>query len=87
MVMDLKEQFETAVADSKLLPARPDTDTLLTLYSFFKQATEGNAPPDAPSNPFDIVARAKYLGWEWLFGLDADPARRIYIELVNKLTG
>ncbi len=87
MVMDLKEQFEAAVADSKLLPARPDNDTLLKLYSFFKQATEGNAPPDAPSNPFDIVARAKYQAWEMLYGMDADTAMRNYIELVNKLKG
>ena len=85
--MSVKEQFESAVAASKLLPARPDNETLLQLYSYYKQATEGNAPTDAPSNPFDIVARAKYQAWEALYGMDAETAMRNYMELVNKLKG
>lgn len=85
--MSMKEAFEKAVADSKLLTARPDNDTLLKLYSYFKQATEGNAPDSAPSNPFDIVARAKYQSWEALYGMDTETAMKEYTELVNKLKG
>ncbi|MBX2907721.1 MAG: acyl-CoA-binding protein [Taibaiella sp.] len=85
--MSMKEAFEKAVAESKLLPARPDNDTLLRLYSYFKQATEGNAPDNAPSNPFDIVARAKYQAWEALYGMDTETAMKEYTELVNKLKG
>jgi len=83
--MTTKELFEAAVADSKLLSARPDNETLLQLYSYFKQATEGNAPADGPSNPFDIVGRAKYQAWEALYGIDAETAMQHYTDLVNKL--
>lgn len=85
--MTTKERFEAAVADSKLLASRPDNDTLLQLYSYFKQATEGNAPTDGPSNPFDIVGRAKYQAWEALYGIDTETAMQHYIDLVTKLKG
>lgn len=85
--MELKELFEQAVANSKLITTRPDNDTLLKLYSLFKQATEGNAPADGPSNPFDFVAKAKHNAWSELDGLSADGAMQQYVELVNKLRG
>ena len=50
--MDLKEQFEQAVAESKSLPERSGNDTLLQLYSLYKQASEGDINADPPSNPF-----------------------------------
>lgn len=83
--MTTKELFDVAVADSKLLASRPDNETLLKLYSYFKQATVGNAPADGPSNPFDIVGRAKYQAWEALYGIDAEAAMQQYIDLVSKL--
>lgn len=85
--MDIQALFEQAVADSKLLSSRPDNDTLLQLYSLYKQATEGNAPADAPANPFDIVGRAKYQAWEGLFGMSAEAAMQQYVELVARLKG
>jgi len=39
---DLKDAFEKAVAESKQLPSKPDNETLLSLYSLYKQATEGD---------------------------------------------
>jgi len=85
--MTLKEQFEAAVAGSKLLTARPDNDTLLKIYSLYKQATEGDAPDDGPSNPFDFIAKAKYNAWSDLGGLTTDAAMQQYIDLINKLKG
>lgn len=85
--MELKELFEQAVANSKLLTARPDNDILLQLYSLYKQATEGDAPAEGPSNPFDFVAKAKHTAWAQLDGLSADNAMQQYIDLVNKLRG
>lgn len=85
--MTLKEQFEQAVTNSKLITTRPDNDTLLQLYSLFKQATEGDAPTEGPSNPFDFVAKAKHNAWAQLDGLNADSAMQQYIELVNRLRG
>lgn len=85
--MTLKETFEASVAMSKQLPSRPDNETLLKLYSLYKQATEGNAPDDGPSNPFDIVGRAKHVAWKKLQGLSADDAMQQYVDLYNKLKG
>ncbi len=85
--MTLKEQFEAAVAGSKLLTARPDNDTLLKIYSLYKQATEGDAPDDGPTNPFDFIAKAKYNAWSDLGGLATDAAMQQYIDLINKLKG
>lgn len=85
--MELKEQFEQAVAGSKTLSQKPDNNTLLSLYSLYKQATEGDVSGDAPSNPFDFVARAKYTAWEGQKGKSADAAMQEYIDLVAKLKG
>ena len=53
--MSIQETFEAAVAASKTLTTRPDNNTLLKLYSLYKQATEGDAPDAGPSNPFDFM--------------------------------
>jgi diazepam-binding inhibitor (GABA receptor modulator, acyl-CoA-binding protein) len=85
--MELKSQFELAVAESKALPAKPSNETLLMLYSLYKQATEGDAPGEGPSNPFDFVAKAKHNAWSELKGKTADDAMNEYISLVGKLKG
>lgn len=83
--MDLKQQFEKAAADSKDLSDRPSNDTLLLLYSLYKQSTEGDVNVDPPSNPFDFVSKAKYEAWAGLKGKTKDAAMQEYIDLVNKL--
>jgi acyl-CoA-binding protein len=85
--MELKEQFEKAVADSKNLPAKPDNMTLLQLYSLYKQSSEGDVNAEAPSNPFDFVAKAKYEAWSSLKGKTKEVAMNEYVELVEKLKG
>ena len=84
--MDIKELFQAAVANSKTLSAKPDNETLLKLYSLYKQETEGDAGEDS-SNPFDFVAKAKYNAWAALKGQTQDTAMQAYIDLVNKLKG
>ena len=86
MVNTLKEQFEEAVANSKSLSVKPSNDTLLQLYSLYKQATEGDVQADAaPANPFDFVAKAKYEAWSSLKGTSNEKAMGDYIDLVEKL--
>lgn len=85
--MDLKALFEEAVANSKTLSEKPSNDTLLQLYSLFKQGSEGDVNIDAPSNPFDFVAKAKYEAWAALKGKTSEAAMQEYIDLVNKLKG
>ncbi len=85
--MELKELFEQAAADSKTLPDRPSNDTLLQLYSLYKQATEGDVTNDPPSNPFDFVNKAKYEAWVGQKGKSRETAMKEYTDLVNKLKG
>ena len=85
--MTLKETFDKAVTDSKQLTSRPDNDTLLNIYSLYKQATEGDAPDEGPSNPFDFVGIAKHNAWLKLKGTSADDAMTRYVAVVNSLKG
>ena len=85
--MELQELFQQAAANSKTLSAKPDNETLLQLYSLYKQGTEGDNAGDAPSNPFDFVAKAKHMAWEELKGTSKEAAMQQYIDLVNKLKG
>jgi acyl-CoA-binding protein len=83
--MSIQEQFEQAQAESKTLSEKPSNEVLLQLYSLYKQATQGNADGNAPSNPFDFVAKAKYQAWENQQGKSKEAAMQEYIDLVEKL--
>lgn len=83
---DLKEAFEKAVDDSKLLSSKPDNEILLRLYSLYKQGTEGDINTDNPPGMFDFVAKAKYDAWLKLKGTTADDAMQQYIDLVRQLS-
>ncbi len=81
---DLNARFEQAVAESKLLPAKPDNNTLLKIYSLFKQATTGDVQGDRPGFT-DFVGRAKYDAWADLKGQTLDQAKNTYISLIESL--
>lgn len=85
--MDIKAQFEKAIAESKSLSEKPSNETLLQLYSLYKQSTEGDVSGEAPSNPFDFVNKAKYEAWFALKGKTNEESMQQYIELVHKLNG
>ena len=85
--MELIQQFEEAVANSKTLSEKPDNETLLKLYSLFKQATEGDNTGDAPSNTFDFVAKFKHEAWAKLTGTSKESAMQEYVDLVKRLKG
>jgi diazepam-binding inhibitor (GABA receptor modulator, acyl-CoA-binding protein) len=84
MTMDIDQGFLQAVADSKTLSSKPSTETLLKLYSFYKQATEGDINAPEPG-AFDFVAKAKYEAWASLKGKSKDEAKKEYIDLIHKL--
>lgn len=81
---DLEKLFSAAQAAVKQLSTRPDDDSLLELYSWFKQATEGDATGSRPG-AFDFVARAKFDAWQARKGARKDVAMRAYIKLVEHL--
>ena len=82
---DLTANFEAAVANSTQLNEKPDNQTLLKIYSLYKQATEGDNSAAKPGFA-DIVARAKWDAWNALKGTSADDAKQQYIDLINSLS-
>lgn len=83
--MEIKERFENAVRDSKELASKPDNETLLKLYSLYKQSTDGDINTDPPSNPFDFVNKAKHEAWSSLRGKSREEAMQEYVTLVETL--
>jgi len=83
---DLDARFSAAADASKTLPERPDNDTLLQLYSLYKQATEGDVQGSRPGF-MDPVGRAKYDAWNKIKGMSSDDAKTAYSELVESLAG
>jgi acyl-CoA-binding protein len=81
---DLDKRFAAAQGAARKLSTKPENETLLELYSYYKQATEGDASGPRPG-PFEFVARAKYDAWEARQGLKKDVAIRGYIKLVEHL--
>ena len=82
----LQAAFETAVAESKTLPERPDNQTLLRIYALYKQASEGDVSGRRPGFT-DLVGRAKYDAWAGLQGTPAEAAMQAYINLIAELKG
>jgi diazepam-binding inhibitor (GABA receptor modulator, acyl-CoA-binding protein) len=83
--MNLQDQFQNAVTESRTLTDKPSNETLLQLYSLYKQGTEGDVNTDPPANPFDFVGKAKYEAWSGLKGKTKEEAMQEYINLVDRL--
>ena len=84
--MSLDIDFEDAQARVKRLASTPPNDTLLELYSLFKQATSGDVQGKRPGM-LDLKGRAKYDAWETKRGMAKEAAMRAYIACVDRLTG
>ncbi|MCS6823623.1 MAG: acyl-CoA-binding protein [Cytophagaceae bacterium] len=82
--MELREQFEQAVATSRQLAEQPN-EILLALYGLYKQATEGDINIEKPTNIFDFKGIAKFNAWNELKGTSKEEAMKKYIDLVNSL--
>jgi diazepam-binding inhibitor (GABA receptor modulating acyl-CoA-binding protein) len=80
----IQQQFETAQADVNNLAERPDNETLLELYSYYKQAIDGDIAGEQP-RAFDFMARAKYDAWSARKGMSKEAAMKAYVKLVNHL--
>jgi carboxylesterase len=80
----LEQQFETATAASRTLRKPPDNDTLLALYSLYKQASAGDVTGERPG-VMDVVGRAKYDAWAKRKGTSRTDAMTAYVALVEDL--
>ncbi len=83
---DLKTRFESAVATTKTLSERPDNQTLLRLYSLYKQGTAGDVTGKRPGFG-DLVGRAKFDAWASQQGTTAEAAMQAYIDKLAELQG
>lgn len=81
---ELERKFLKAAEDAQQLPVKPDNETLLKLYSLYKQATIGDVTGKRPGFT-DIVGRAKYDAWKKTKGLSQEKAMQTYIDLVESL--
>lgn len=81
---DLQAQFETATQEAQALPEKPSNEELLLLYSYYKQATNGDAAGKRPGFT-NMVGRAKYDAWANLKGMSQENAMQSYIDLVAGL--
>ena len=79
-----EREFEAAAARSKQLRKAPDNETLLALYSLYKQGSVGDAVGGRPG-VMDVVGRAKFDAWSARRGMGRDEAMREYVALVGKL--
>ncbi len=62
-----------------------DNNTLLFLYSHYKQSTVGNCNTIEPGF-WDFAGKAKYTAWQNLFGMSKDDAMEKYIQKVKELS-
>jgi diazepam-binding inhibitor (GABA receptor modulating acyl-CoA-binding protein) len=82
--MALEDDFRSAQERVKTLTTRPSNDTLLELYSLFKQATDGDVQGKRPGM-LDLKGRAKYDAWAGRKGVGREAAMQQYVALVERL--
>jgi len=80
----LESKFKQVAEEAKQLAKRPSDETLLKLYAFYKQSTEGDVKGKRPGM-LDFVGQAKFDAWARLKGTAKDKAMQAYIDLVEKL--
>ncbi len=83
---DLSKLFAQAQESIKTLSKKPDDDTMLELYSLYKQGSQGDVTGERPGF-FDFVGGAKFDAREKLKGMSQDDAMQKYIDKVNDLLG
>lgn len=84
MSADLPSRFQQAAEDSKKLTKRPDNNTLLKLYSLYKQSTTGDVTGSRPGG-FDVEGKLKYDAWAKQKGKAKEAAMQEYVDLVESL--
>ena len=78
------DKFNGAKARVEKLSTRPNNDQLLELYSYYKQATEGDVSGSRPGM-LDLKGRAKFDAWTKRKGTSKEDAMKKYAALVDNL--
>ncbi|MCS5535843.1 MAG: acyl-CoA-binding protein [Candidatus Poseidoniales archaeon] len=82
--MSIEKKFKRASKRIFALEDRPDDNTLLRIYSLYKQATEGDATGRLPIAK-GMVAVAKWKSWKKLEGTATGDAMTSYCEIADVL--
>lgn len=77
-------EFEMACASLKQLKGPVSDQEKLLVYSFYKQATQGDCNIPVPPAT-DVRAKAKWEAWNVNKGMSKMDAMRIYIAKVEEL--
>ena len=78
------EIFKECAKDVHKLKQKPDNNTLLELYSYYKQATVGDINIEKPSF-FNFKEGAKWDSWAKLKGMSKIQSQVNYIKIVKSL--
>jgi diazepam-binding inhibitor (GABA receptor modulator, acyl-CoA-binding protein) len=82
MSTNINDIFEQATNDASKLVGKVDDDTLLLLYSFYKQATIGDNNTEKPSF-FNFKASKKWEAWNSVKGVSKVVAQGQYVKHVK----
>jgi diazepam-binding inhibitor (GABA receptor modulating acyl-CoA-binding protein) len=84
MSTNINELFAQATLDAQKLVSILDDDTLLTLYSFYKQAIVGDINTEKPSF-FNFKDTKKWNAWSLLKGMSKLHAQGMYIKSIKDI--
>ena len=82
--MSLQKSFQKACQKVEEQTSKINQGTLLKLYSYYKQATKGNANGKRPGMA-NFIARAKFDGWASLTGMSTEEAKQNYVRMAGDL--
>ena len=82
MSTNINDIFEQATNDASKLVGKVDDDTLLLIYSFYKQATIGDNNTEKPSF-FNFKASKKGEAWNSVKGVSKVVAQGQYIKHIK----
>lgn len=80
----LTEVFNKAADHLKNLLPKVDNQTLLILYGYYKQGSEGSCSVPKPSW-YDMKAKSKWEAWQKLGDMPRDEAKKLYIKTIKEL--
>jgi diazepam-binding inhibitor (GABA receptor modulating acyl-CoA-binding protein) len=77
-------EFKKAADEVWNLKTTPSNDELLTLYSWYKQATIGDINTEEPFW-FNFKAKNKWKAWKSREGTDKKTAKKMYVSFVEEM--
>lgn len=83
-VRNLNKEFNCAADHVKKIVGRLESEKLLEIYGFYKQATEGPCNIPRPKW-YEMQAKQKWDTWNSLADLPSDTAKEKYIRLIHEL--